>query len=1174
MALCENMEALDEHTKQVTESTGAAKNMMESAYNNSLDAKLNDLSRTFENMYKNILSSDGMKTAVSGLTWVIEKFGNLKTVIAMVTTAFLVMKGKAITGFIADLAEVVAGESALSVATVGLTSVFNALKTAIATNPFGAIALAITGVITAMDLFGNEAENVKNKLQEMDNELSKNKEQLDSLKSLGDQYKELSSKTNLSTEETKRLTEVQNQLVKQFPNMLDYYDAMGNAHIKNADAIKAETDALNKKRAEELSDKMTVLESSSDKLRKDNNKYSAYSNAKYMTDFQNTVGKYAPDSSQYDEYAKKIAECNSKIRENNKQLSDNAQKIREANSDYSLLNQSLRAMADNSLKGVTDEWIKGTKTNQEYRDAIDKTSKALNSSSVQDALNKYQNLANGLKDGKNTSEEASYAYEKLKQALINAGISEQDIAKYMADTTSETKAQSNATDELSQSVGNLGKEYDNILGSMNLYKSILKEINETGTVSYDTLGNIISKAPELLNHLGSINDLKNAVTQGITVQEQDLTNTINQAIQAQRLEGSQSDQTANKIINNSNKVTSNNANNYRNDVNNHANAENNKSNNSNNGANARTNNEANVVNTNSKNYSIDTKNHAQGEGNKVVNSGRAGQSIVSNYNGVGMALTGIYSQDMANFRRNCQSKIDMSRSAASQIANMWNALGGSKQQVMSMSPRIGRLMEGSPMMKDLETLQKIQEEDPYFKSFGQIRIPEASGVSYGGSLGFSPLGFKPAGGFNSVGGSGSRGSGSKGGSGKSSSGNGFQELQLTIDRYKTLNDAIQKLTNEYQKYDTLMKNSSDKDIISYAEKKINVLNRERRAYTNLLNEKRKEMSEDRNTLSRYGFRFSADGEINNYVSKLKDLQNRVNRSKSESYKKEIENIAKVADRYLQNLNKDIPDTQNKIDGLKNSVIDAQKEIADVLKKQRDKYKEDLNKETEDLKKEIEKRKELRHREFEEDDYQTELDKAKKQLFELQDALREAIRTGDQEAIKYARKQIEEQQMNMSKLISDRDKTLYDQMVEDEENRIDENAKNKLKQIEEQLNDDNILKMVQSGVTNLNSAINKIKNSTSSINNTFAVVGDSINNVMNKGLDDTISKLSKIIDLAGNIGFSGFGLTNGGNASNSINVNVNSPITINGSANENDINKALNGLKDEIYNEIEDRINNG
>ena len=117
-------------------------------------------------------------------------------------------------------------------------------------------------------------------------------------------------------------------------------------------------------------------------------------------------------------------------------------------------------------------------------------------------------------------------------------------------------------------------------------------------------------------------------------------------------------------------------------------------------------------------------------------------------------------------------------------------------------------------------------------------------------------------------------------------------------------------------------------------------------------------------------------------------------------------------------------------------------------------------------------------------------------------------------------------------------------------------------------------MVQSGVTNLNSAINKIKNSTSSINNTFAVVGDSINNVMNKGLDDTISKLSKIIDLAGNIGFSGFGLTNGGNASNSINVNVNSPITINGSANENDINKALNGLKDEIYNEIEDRINNG
>ena len=376
MALCENMEALDEHTKQVTESTGAAKNMMQSAYNNSLDAKLNDLSRTFENMYNKILSSDGLKTAVSGLTWVIEKFGNLKTVIAMVTTAFLVMKGTAITGFIADLAAKV----------VEAGSAFNVLKTAIATNPFGAIALAITGVITAMDLFGDEAENVKNKLQEIDNELSKNKEQLDSLKSLGDQYKELSSKTNLSTEETKRLTEVQNQLVKQFPNMLDYYDAMGNAHIKNADAIKAETDALNKKRAEELSDKMTLLESNSDKLRKDNDKYS---NVNHAAELQKAASKYAPDLPYGDVPVKQLEEFNSKIRENNKQLSDNAQKIKEANSDYSLLNQSLKAMADNSLKGVTDEWIKGTKTNQEYRDAIDKTSKALNSSSVQDALNKY-----------------------------------------------------------------------------------------------------------------------------------------------------------------------------------------------------------------------------------------------------------------------------------------------------------------------------------------------------------------------------------------------------------------------------------------------------------------------------------------------------------------------------------------------------------------------------------------------------------------------------------------------------------------------------------------------------------------------------------------------------------------------------------------------------------------
>ena len=68
LALVNNMDALKQHTEDMTTATGSAKKMFDDVYANSLDAKVNDLKRAFEGLYETMLSSDSLKWLVTGFT--------------------------------------------------------------------------------------------------------------------------------------------------------------------------------------------------------------------------------------------------------------------------------------------------------------------------------------------------------------------------------------------------------------------------------------------------------------------------------------------------------------------------------------------------------------------------------------------------------------------------------------------------------------------------------------------------------------------------------------------------------------------------------------------------------------------------------------------------------------------------------------------------------------------------------------------------------------------------------------------------------------------------------------------------------------------------------------------------------------------------------------------------
>lgn len=148
-----------------------------------------------------------------------------------------------------------------------------------------AIAAAFTGIKALSNYFEKEGERIarstsafydaaraledlKKKEEELNKTLSERKGLLeDSEKSYkelmkqGESLTELSKKTLLSTEEQEEYIKLSNEIVEQYPELLSYYDAEGNAIVNLGDAYEK---LIEKKKESYLLDKQQVAESSYD----------------------------------------------------------------------------------------------------------------------------------------------------------------------------------------------------------------------------------------------------------------------------------------------------------------------------------------------------------------------------------------------------------------------------------------------------------------------------------------------------------------------------------------------------------------------------------------------------------------------------------------------------------------------------------------------------------------------------------------------------------------------------------------------------------------------------------------------------------------------------------------------------------------------------------------------
>lgn len=721
-----------------------------------------------------------------------------------------------------------------------------------------------------------------------------------------------------------------------------------------------------------------------------------------------------------------------------------------------------------------------------------------------------------------------------------------------------------AADGAAMSVDELTKSFSDLDKPIELLRTMIDEFSQFGMISTDTWKNVISSGnSELIALLGDNNNfLSNAqelLDKNISKQEDYAQSIIKSAMESTSAsseivsainsetdaliarEEAQIDSTSNSAsvrMKQESDVVNANSKNYAIDAENKAESETYKMKGSFASATERMKAEADAVTNNGKNYDVDSKNYNNVEISKAknadsfVNSVMLGVSDMVNNNSLN------YGKDAGNFVNSINTKLEALRKL-----NLANGVFTKASDILNPS-------------KDVVDI--IKQNTNAYVDFGNAVNNYTSTVGT----------YNPVSHSGSIGGSSSSGSGS---SGSSSTSKNVADLEDLTDRYYNVNNAITQVENSLKALQTAMENSTEEEKMKLLQKEITLLYDKKKALEALQKEQQKEAAELKKQLSSNGFKFDKNGNVTNAIERLTQLTNQANKLTGDSKEAaiaKVKNLNETLKQYTDLLLDKIPDVADEINNMKNEVISAQKEIASILEEQRDKYIDGLEKETDKLKTELEKRKQLMQQSWEEEDYKDELNKKQKALNDLEDQLALAMRTADEELIKSIRLQIQEAQDEINNFIRDNERENASNRFDEEMDKADEDLQNKIDEITSKLSEEEILKLVQQGVTDLSNILNKISSNTNNVRTAFTSVGAVIEDTWIKSLDAFISKLNTIETLNPTVSFAANGM--GVRAASNITVNS-GDIIIQGSADEltlGKIEKMLDENNRELIKEID------
>ena len=1147
----QNAEQLENAYNTLKDSAGSAEKEQE-AYMDSLSGRINALKESFTAITMQMVNSDFLKDFISGLTTgvnavsgFIDTFGAMPTTITAVVGALTIFNNKfrestsTMVSFIPGVSKIqnslkifeqnLIKQSAQIKSNIdnikaynnstaqigppvanagkqllGLNSKLIATQTALISAKIATVALnaamsmaltmGISAIISGLGSLIDKLILTRSELNELNQEFvtTNSDSEMSNVIDLVNTYEELQNTLSTLKKGTSEYKEIEDKLASTQESIISIYPSASKAIENNTEAKRLNLEATKKLIDKDLelakSDALNILEKNDTK----------------------TDAGLDKAIEQYQEYYKVLEKVNDLAeKEETKSvniksdLSDSGELLVNAK-DVDTYKKRVESLND-TLKASYEAYKILGVSNDKYAEKAKKVGEALGYSASQ-----TEELINKLKETDESADETADALEDINgDGIIDAT----DQMLKLAETTDKAKT----------AVQNLGDAFSQLERPIKMLETAIEEFKEYGMVSDDTWSDIITSGnSELIALLGdNENFLKNAeqlygnlknqqeelAQQTIRrAQEevngsQEVVNALSSEAQAyNNLENSKNATISNSVIVRTEaeyKAVATNSKNYSIDEGNYVNVENSKNEASFKSVSERMKAEAEATTNNGENYIADGKNFLDISNNKLANNDSFATGAI---NGVADMVT----KNNQNYKVDDQNFAGLVKNKLTYLATLNNGVSASQAFLNDYNKKVED--SGKSI---LDTTNQFRDK------FLLNNKPSLGGVvsSYSGRNGIG--GGVSHGNIGSGSGSGNKGSSS------SSTEKEVEDMDSLVDRYVDLDNAINKVENSLASLNTEKENANDENKIKLLQKEISLLGDKRVALENLRKEQQKELSELKSQLSNKGFNFNSDGDITNINSQLEALRNNANSlsgDAKENAQESVKAIAEIVERYNELLLDVIPKTADEINDMKNQIIDAQKDIASILEEQRDDYIDNLKKETEALKKELQKRKDLMSQQWDEEDYDDNLVEYQGKINELESQLSDALRTGDQELIKSVREQIADAQKELNDFIRDHERDVATDRIDSEMDALDEDLDAKIEEINNKLSDEQILKLVQSGVTDLNSTLDNISNATKSITATFAAVGTIINDGWISNLDSFINKLQSLNTITPNVSF--------------------------------------------------------
>ena len=886
LAIIENTDTLKKHQDDLMDSTGKAREMFDNAYSDSLDARINDLNRSFEGLYDSVLKSSTLKIgikiptdAINGISFLINKLGTLPVVITTVVGALTMFNSKfreststisrfvlestglqqkinilntnytkrieVLQTYINKTREEIAVNQSAGLSTVKLSSTLGilqgqllattvkmamlkvgtiALQTAMTMGLSLGISLIISKLSGWVDSMITTKAELKELNQEFNNSFSESNDKIGNAEQLIAKYGVLSGELKKLSKGTDEYTSTEQELQNVQSQLIQLYPQSSSAIDGNTDSKNLNIEAT-KKLVEQ--DKLLSQAKANEIL--DKNKI----------DNAEDLLKLAEATKQArDEMQKYIDLKNQGVNTVKVEEYDQFGLKTPVNKDVNeLLKESTKLYEDNKIKldATTNAVSMLSDKNITFKGALEQVEGILfeETEAVNENTQAKENNKNTDIGGINA--DSSGEIDEVTNALVSLG--------YTADEVKDKMKDMNITDGLASTdvISEATTRFGEVTNSIQSAYEMIEKLNEAGSMTPSLMVDIAKQYPDIGENIFQVSDAQEFLNGKIA----DMESIQSDAIQIMRGNDQSYYQ---ELLSQGNSLQD--------AVDNWA---------------------SNFIDINSESYRINVNDF---QTLNEAKSGIAGQltnalaEYIAKWTNDDAEK---YAIDLSSFTSLAQQKVYVLQKLDDEIAKVqqnYNNLISSTahkagNQLLDASKKLG-----NPMLTDRlnmqfnglsdmmsERLQNLQNErqkvNASFSQFNKTFAKTSPNLSWG-------KGDYLAGG---------KGSGSKGGSGSKASEKQVEDIDNLKDRYYELDLALQKVENSMAMLNTQMKNAKDEEKIKLIKEEVALLTKKKQALENIYKEQQKEIQDYRNALyNQGGFTFNGDDTIHNYTERMDELR--------------------------------------------------------------------------------------------------------------------------------------------------------------------------------------------------------------------------------------------------------------------------------------------------------------